>query len=420
MRIRFVGLCFILAGYFLTPVVSAQSNRIKVLSWNILNWPSTSNIVSDTSTRCPAYRAVIAHAMPDIVMTCENNGFIGVPWFRDQVLIPATGYSFRHGFFVNGYDSDNAIYYRDSLFDFVYNQPITTSLRDINQFTLVYKPSGDTIILYMCHLKAGIGFEPDRSAEVSNLRAVTNSHPPGTNFLIGGDFNIYSSSESAYQSLIQNTGGEGHFNDVITGMSGVWNNSFYAPYHTQSTRTSTGPGGGSTGGMDDRFDMILMSNALIQSGGVTFIPGTYTSIGNDGNHYNQALNNGFNSVVPVSVANALHDASDHLPVMVTLQMSPVSGIADGASAIGELNVYPLPLSNRGAPDIFYSLNQPGNVTFTLHDMSGRLLWKKNIGGQGKGDFTIHPDDFPALSPGVYFLLLNSDKGLKSSRITVSN
>jgi hypothetical protein len=38
------------------------------------------------------------------------------------------------------------------------------------------------------------------------------------------------------------------------------------------------------------------------------------AVGNDGNHYNDSINRMPNAAVPASVANALHYASDHLPV----------------------------------------------------------------------------------------------------------
>jgi hypothetical protein len=41
---------------------------------------------------------------------------------------------------------------------------------------------------------------------------------------------------------------------------------------------------------------------------------TYRPYGNDGNHFNDSINHLPNAAVPDSIANALHNASDHLPV----------------------------------------------------------------------------------------------------------
>ena len=70
----------------------------------------------------------------------------------------------------------------------------------------------------------------------------------------------------------------------------------------------------STGGLDDRFDLILVSQSVKDSGGITYIPGSYTTFGNDGNHLNRALNELPNAVVEDDIATALYYSSDHLPV----------------------------------------------------------------------------------------------------------
>ena len=406
-------------AFFTSILVSAQTYNVKVLTWNILNWPSTSAIASDTATRCPAFRSVLGYAMPDIIMTCENNGSVGLNWFRDQVLNSLSTNHYALGTFVNGYDTDNALYYRDSLFRFVSNVPITTALRDINQFTLVFKATGDTLILYMCHLKAGTGYESNRTAEVMNLRAVTNSFTPGKNFLIGGDYNVYADTESAYQNLLlDNIGDDGNFVDVIPNMSGVWNYWGYARYHTQSTRVVAGPGGGSTGGMDDRFDMILMSNGIMQNGGVYYLPGSYTNIGNDGNHYNKAINYQPNTAVSPTVADALLNTSDHLPVMVTLQMSGTADLTSIESPISNLVVYPQPISAQSV--ISYSLRQKAQVTLIVTDLAGRIIWEGERGLQPSGEHTESLESAYLISNGFYLLSLKVDNQLITKKISILN
>ena len=125
--------------------------------------------------------------------------------------------------------------------------------------------------------------EQQRLAEVNILRSVTENLPAGSFYLVMGDFNIYSSSEPAYAALV-NQSTAGYFVDIFD-MPGTWNSASYAPYHTQSTRTRQF-GGGANGGLDDRFDMILMSQTIIDSGGIQYDAGTYIPYGNDGLHYN--------------------------------------------------------------------------------------------------------------------------------------
>jgi len=184
------------------------------------------------------------------------------------------------------------------------------------QFRIKFKTSEDTILIYSVHLRSGTGGtnEQKRAAEIDSLRKITNRLNPGSNFIVCGDFNFYKSTEPAYQSLlINNENDEGHFIDPIT-MMGTWNNSTYALFHSQSTRTRQF-GGGAIGGLDDRFDLMLFSQAISDSNEMYYLANTVWAVGNDGIHYNDSINKMPNVSVPQNVANALHYASDHLPVV---------------------------------------------------------------------------------------------------------
>lgn len=395
-------------------------NTAKILSWNVLDCPNTTAIASDTTQRFPAYRTVLSYAIPDVFISCENNGSVGLNWFLSQVLNSTTsGYHYSLGTFVNGYDTDNALFYRDSLFRFVSNVPIATALRDINQFTLVYKPTGDTVTIFMCHLKAATGFETERGAEVMNLRTVTNAFPAGKNFLIGGDFNIYTTTEPAYMNLVQdNVGDDGNFVDPLANLSGIYNTFGYAPYHTQSTRTTPGPGGGSTGGLDDRFDMILYSNAVSQPGGVYFVPGSFINIGNDGHHYNLDINYGTNTAVPTNVANALYTASDHLPVRLTLQFGSASGFEDANGSVVGLQIYPQPVTRQSICS--FTLSRPSDVNLRITDLSGRIVMEKSLGMLPTGNVEIPINASGSLSDGLYFFSIIANNALITKKISAVN
>ncbi|MBK7869031.1 MAG: T9SS type A sorting domain-containing protein [Ignavibacteriales bacterium] len=120
-------------------------------------------------------------------------------------------------------------------------------------------------------------------------------------------------------------------------MTGSWNNVIYSRYHTQSPRTRQFQGG-ATGGMDDRFDLILMSQTIMDAGGITFVPGSYTAYGNDGNHYNDSINRTPNTAVGQTIANAIHYASDHIPVYVNLSFDtplPVELVSFTGTRVGD-------------------------------------------------------------------------------------
>lgn len=299
------------------------------MTWNLLNYPDNSNVSADTAFRHPYYRAVIQYEYPQIVVTQENANAGSVPLFLNNVMNNASiggGGQYSAGTFVNGYDTDNAIYFRTAFFQFISNTPIQTATRDINEFKLLHISTGDTIRIYSCHLKAGntSADSIDRGAEVDILRTVTNALPAGTDFIACGDFNIYATGETAYQKLKQNNpNDDGNFIDPLV-LSGTWNYFGYSQYHTQSTRTRSF-GNGSTGGLDDRFDMIFYSTSVSQPGGIQYVPGSAVAVGNDSYHYNDSINQVPNSAVPQSIANALHYASDHLPVISVFTFTSTTG-----------------------------------------------------------------------------------------------
>ncbi len=393
--------------------ISAQLNyQVKLMSWNVLKWPSVSNFVADTTFRCPAYRTVINYVNPDILITTENTSNSSIPIFLNQVMNTGS-YHYQAGTFINGYDTDNGIYYRDSLFDFISNQPIQTSLRDISHFTLVFKLTGDTIHVFSCHLKAGQGYEPQRGAEIAKLREVTNTFPPGTNFIIGGDFNIYESGEPAYTGMLQdNLDDDGNFLDVLR-LTGVWNNYAYARYHTQSTHFNSS-GTYSGGGMDDRFDMILFSNAVKQPGGAYYLPGTYLNLGNDGNHFNKDVNYGINTAVPVDVANALYDAADHLPILLTMSFDPTIAVEEVNNIFSDVIVFPNPV--REDSKVRFTLKENSKVHYSLMDAIGHQVLSSPTVIYKPGEHFL-PLDWEKLSnSGFYFLTIKFDNNLIIKKI----
>lgn len=285
-----------------------------IMTYNILNFPLT-----DTTSRNLYFRQIFSSIQPDILVVEEIASKAAADSFMSKILNKSSS-GYQVGTFINGPDLDAAIFYKASYFTFISNVPIHTTLRDINEFRLKHNATNDTLIIYSVHLKASNTSQDSlqRAAEVDSLRKRTNSLPPNSNYIVLGDFNIYSSNESAYQKL-KNQSSPGYFIDPFS-LNGVWNNSAYSIYHTQSTRTRSF-GDGSTGGLDDRFDMILMSPAVMEAGGITYVPGSYRAYGNDGNHYNDSINKMPNTAVTQQVANALHYASDHLPVYASFSFS---------------------------------------------------------------------------------------------------
>ncbi len=386
---------------------------VKFLSWNILNFPN-SNPTVDSALRFPEYRKVMQFSNPDLVVTMENTSAMGAGWFLSNVMNSGQGH-FAQGTYINGYDSDNALYYNDSLFQFISNVPIITALRDISHYTLKFIATGDTIHIFAVHLKASQGFENERRDEVLLLRNVTNAFPEGTNFLVAGDFNFYGSFEPGYSALLFDNGiNEGYFIDPIN-ITGVWNNSFYARYHTQSTRL-TSVGGGSTGGMNDRFDMILYSKAVELPDGVYYEPGTFNNIGNDGNHFDRSINNGFNGAVPSNIATALYNCSDHLPVEMILKFGRTIGIDELNASVSSFEVFPNPIIDHSI--VRFSLLKREELSLTVSDLTGKIVFSKPAAFYENGENVIQPEIGADVSAGIYLLTLSGDKVLINRKVSI--
>ncbi len=379
---------------FLSGISNAQ---VKIASYNLLNYPG-----SDSATRNPYFRTVISSMNPDILVVQEVTSQAGMIGFLNGVMNYYGNFYDTGKFVFSGLpnDSYNEIFYKPSLFIFISNTPIHTALRDISEFKVVHISTHDTLRIYSVHLKASAttADEQKRAAEVDSLRKVTNALPPNSYFIVCGDFNIYSSNESAYQKLLAITGNDGNFNDPLN-MTGLWNNAIYSSYHTQSTRVRAF-GGGATGGLDDRFDMMLYSNAIKNPGGrITYINNSLTPYGNDGNHYNDSINKPPNAIVSQPIADAIHYSSDHLPIYESFTFSsPSVNLALTALLSGNFN---------GTTMV------PKNVLVELHNSTTPYALidsqtvQLNSSGAGNTVFT------KAANGTSYYIVLKSNNGLET-------
>lgn len=322
-------LYLILLTLLMLGTLSAQAqtyDTLKVATYNVLNYPGNSS-----ATRNPEFRKVLRAMNPDVLIVQEMTSSAGVSEFLSQVLNSGQPGTYASAPFSNGPDSDNALFYKPARVSFLSQIVLATMLRDINGYVLrpagVFSDSLDFRI-YSAHFRSSMGEESARFAEADTLRNHLNSLGPGY-YIVGGDFNLYTSTEAAYQELIgSQSDNDGRVYDPL-GMPGSWHdNATFAAIHTQSPRVANLGDGGATGGLDDRFDFLLPTTPFQTLPGWQLVPGSYVTFGNDGAHFGQAVNNGTNFAVPDSIADALHAASDHLPVMLSIvrQVTPPPSI----------------------------------------------------------------------------------------------
>lgn len=200
------------------------------------------------------------------------------------------------------------------------------------------------IYVYSMHLKAGSGSanEETRRDGAENVRDDIATLPPNSRIIVAGDMNFYSPNDDAYNWFTE-TDPDGNGVDDLgqlidpLGTGSSWGGVSNAWKHTQSPLLNQS-GGLTGGGLDDRFDFQFVNETLLDGDGVSLIDGTYRSLGNDGQHYNIAINTGNNIYFPGDTdrGNILADqlvlASDHIPVIADYQVPALLDWTIDASA----------------------------------------------------------------------------------------
>jgi hypothetical protein len=243
--------------------------------------------------------------------------------------------------FTDGPDTDSAMFYRTDKVQFVAaniisaggsnpNPPRNTMRYDIR--LRGYSVLQPKVALYCVHFKAGNTATDEARRLVEAGRIRTNAQTLDSSFwgfLIGGDMNVYTSTDDGYQKLIgSETNNLGRFFDPIS-RPGSWDGSATFKFiHSQDPFNS----------MNSRFDIILLSSNLVNSLGMDYIGaygtqygvGTWDSAthsyriwGNDGGqNVGSPLRVTGNTMVGPDIAQSLRtvatSAGGHLPVFLDL------------------------------------------------------------------------------------------------------
>ena len=186
--------------------------------------------------------------------------------------------------------------------------------------------SDSAFYAYNSHYKASTGSnnENRRNAEATTIRNNADALGDGANIIYAGDFNIRSSNEEMYQTLLGD--GPGQAFDPID-QPGLWNNrSQFQALHTQSPADGSVPGL-ITGGVDDRFDFQLVTGELLDQEGLDYLPGSYHVFGNNGTHgLNNPINSAANTSQPDAILDLLAQVTDHLPVVADYQLPAIMDV----------------------------------------------------------------------------------------------
>ncbi len=380
-------------------IFTIDLSALRILTYNALNFSSNSG------DRLQYFQSIFDEVEPDIVLVQEMSDDGGA-----ELLLTTLnngGNNFSKARFLNGPDTENMLFYNNATVTFASQDTIDTQLRDISEYELLLE--GNLIRFYSCHLRASQGNELLRLEEVTRLRDHLSLLEEDSEFIIAGDMNFYTSAEPGYQKFIADeTNNIGRAQD-LSDQVGSWNNNpIYAVVHTQSTRVNAF-GGGAGGGLDDRFDFIFSSYEINNGYGLEYIEDSLTPFGNDGNHFNQSINEGTNSVVSPEVADALYYASDHLPVFADFNVIP---------STQEIIVVTIPnIEEQWEQDStqeirWASANFSGNVKIELESFgnSSRVILIASTENDGSWEWNIPAEQ----TLGEYIIVISdTDDGIPS-------
>lgn len=311
---------------FFSGVATAQ-DLLKIAFYNLFEYPNYT-----PTNRAPILKSILSEIDPDLFLVCE----LLTEEAADDILYHVLDYNpkrqyNRASFIPNSTEVSNLqqlLYYDSNIWELLSTQNLPTSYRDINKYKLelrTYDYSLDPVYLYVfiAHLKSsqGLANRKIRLEMVEKLLSHLETLEPDALILFAGDLNLYTYKEEAYQALLNK---QNHvvIKDPIDS-PGVWNkNEDFAQIHTQSTRKHFSEfGAGAGGGMDDRFDFILLSDNFFNNDSeLQYIADSYLAFGNNGNCFRMSINDpDCNGAYSQYLRNLLYRMSDHLPVVLELK-----------------------------------------------------------------------------------------------------
>ena len=259
--------------------------------------------------------------------------------------------------------------------------------------------------IYGSHYKASdtSADRAQRNQEAAAIRANSDALGQGAHIIYAGDFNIYRSTEAMWTTLT--AAGNGQAFDPVNQVGSWHDGGAFIGVHTQNPAGSGYVGGG----MDDRFDWQMVTGELLDSEGLSIIPGSYHAFGNNGTHLiNGHINTGTGA--SATVLNALGAASDHLPVVAQYQLPAIMQVTNAPIPamldLGESFSLDVVVSNIanvlgaiGADELDYALTVSGDIT-------GAFL--------NQVDFALGPGNTHSIGFDT------STPGMKTGTVTVSS
>ena len=399
--------------------VNFGQTRIKAMMYNVLNYSDSE--VSRNKT--PFLSTILGEVKPDLFMVCEMIDEIGSNYLFENSIIPFNENFQKAPFEENqsgSYSLQQMVYYNTEKLILEETRVITADTRDINQYTFKINTENlntnpITIEVFVTHLKASTG-SSNRQRRLNSIQSFvsyTNNIADDSYVLFAGDLNFYTSNEEGYQHLIDDRNpiviidpidrptpnfpddGIDYYENYNS--TYFWNNSSFRDIHSQSTRTSNIgfiDDSGSTGGLDDRFDFIMMSKNFNTSTSLYYVNDSYKVVGNNGNCYNSFISNpNCSGGYSQTLRDALIEFSDHLPVVMEIE-TPENTLS--TNLISETNF----IGSNIIKD-YLKITSPNDINnLKIYSITGQLIDVKLSKNTGNDTIII---DVKHISKGIYYL-----------------
>ena len=233
----------------------------------------------------------------------------------------------------------NILLYNRQKLTYVKTELLVAYITDFDLYKLYYNDPNlsitkDTTFLYVVvnHTQSGSSSttrDQQVTEEMDSLRSKFSYFP---NLIVMGDFNTSNSEEAGYQAIISGAdtttmmSDPSFYPDQINHYPAAWGTTPYlfSSYLTTSTRLYANlPNScGTSGGAMSWYDHIFISPWLVKGlDYITYVPGSYHTIGNDGNRDGVDINSPtpvMNTSAPAGVINALWQMSNKYPITIKL------------------------------------------------------------------------------------------------------
>jgi autotransporter-associated beta strand protein len=325
---------------------TAADAQLRILDYNVAATGSASSgprAGMDTVLRAIGDQTLPGFARPIDIMLIQEGASVSTTGqaYAATLNTIAGGTAYRHSI-VDGLTTGGGrpmAIYNSSVVELISEQGIGsvgTTAQPRQTMRYQFRPVGydatADFYVYNSHLKSSNDSTSinRRDIEMSVVRADADALGEGANVIYVGDWNLYTASEPAFQTV--RSAGNGQAFDPV-GQIGSWSgNAAFKAYHTQSPATTAAYGGQVTGGLNDRFDFQMVSGEWLDGRGLELIPGSYWAFGNTNTHTMsgaittgsaaslQALLPGYTVEQSGTLLTTMSRVTDHLPVVADYRL----------------------------------------------------------------------------------------------------